>query len=234
MLCCHGSKDQLDSKTFMPQTVPAYGATAVFNYLRVTYPAYTYKEATLNPKNPRNRAVDWEADIIQGFSNHPDQKELTGERDTPSGRAVFVARPIVAKQDCLSCHGTPSQAPAALIKKYGSDNGFGWQLADTVGAQIVSLPVSVLLGIADHDFKTLMVSLASVSVATLVLLNIGLAFIVIRPIARLSRRADEISKGNSNVPELRVDGCDEVSQLARSFNRMHLSLAKAIQLLESR
>ncbi|MGB8583706.1 MAG: DUF3365 domain-containing protein [Candidatus Sulfotelmatobacter sp.] len=45
-------------RTFLPQTVPAFSATEVFNYLRGSYPDYAYKEATLNPTNLRDRAVD--------------------------------------------------------------------------------------------------------------------------------------------------------------------------------
>ncbi|PKO57781.1 MAG: signal protein, partial [Betaproteobacteria bacterium HGW-Betaproteobacteria-19] len=43
---------------FLPQTVAAYAATEYFNELRKQYPDYTYKEATLNPTNPRDRAAD--------------------------------------------------------------------------------------------------------------------------------------------------------------------------------
>jgi len=77
--------------TFLAQTVPAYAATEAFNYLHGDYPDYTYKEATLNSTNLRDRAVDWEADVIQVFRAHPEQKELSGERDTPAGRALFLA-----------------------------------------------------------------------------------------------------------------------------------------------
>ena len=44
------------AETFLPQTVPAYAATETFNTLRKKYPDFTYKEATLNPTNPRDRA----------------------------------------------------------------------------------------------------------------------------------------------------------------------------------
>jgi HAMP domain-containing protein len=36
-----------------------------------------------------------------------------------------------------------------------------------------------------------------------------------------------------NVPEIAVKGSDEIADLARSFNRMYLSLVKAIRMLES-
>src|SRR5215471_2451296 len=62
--------EQAHQKLFLPQTVPAFAATESFNYLRKRYPDYAYKEATLNPTNLRDRAVDWEADIINSFRNN--------------------------------------------------------------------------------------------------------------------------------------------------------------------
>jgi HAMP domain-containing protein len=224
---------QAHSTTFYAQTIPFFGATEVFNYLRKTYPAYTYKEATLNPTNPRDRAADWEADVIQGFRNHSDETQMMGQRDTPEGESLWLAHPIKVEASCLECHSSPSTAPAALVKVYGRDNGFNWKMGDIVGAQIVSVPMSLPIKIADREFKALMVSLGSVFLVTLVLLDAALIVLVVRPVSRLSRMADEISKGNLQVPEIPAKGSDEIAQLARSFNRMYVSLAKAIKLLES-
>jgi len=80
--------------TFLPQSVPAYSATEVLNGLRKKFPEYAYKEATLNPTNPRDRAVDWEADIVNQFRGNPERGEIVGERETPSGRSLYIARPI--------------------------------------------------------------------------------------------------------------------------------------------
>ena len=218
--------------TFLAQTVPAYAATEAFNYLHTDYPDYTYKEATLNPTNLRDRAVDWEADIIQIFRSHPEQKEFSGERDTPAGRSLFLAKPIAAVGPCLQCHSTWQQAPPAMIRIYGKDNGFDWKLGDAVGAQIISVPMAVPLAIADRSFQTLMYSLGAIALATLILLDLAIVMIVIRPVTKLSKAADQISKGDLSVPELDVKGSDEISQLAQSFNRMYLSLVKAIRMLE--
>jgi HAMP domain-containing protein len=218
---------------FPPQSVPAYGATQVFTYLRARYPSYTYREATLNPTNLRDRAVDWEADVIESFRNHPEQQELTGERQTPEGGSLFLAHPLTVAPPCLECHSTPAAAPASMIKSYGKNNGFNWKAGEMVAAQIVSVPTALPKAIADQAFKTLMLSLAGVAVGTLLLLDLFIAIIVIRPVTQLSAMADEISKGILTVPELEVKGGDEIALLARSFNRMYLSLAKAIHLLEA-
>src|SRR3954465_13031026 len=82
---------------FLPQSVPAFGATEIMNQMRKTHPDYTYKEAALNPTNPRNRATEGEADIINDFRNFSDRKELAGTRLTPSGRSMFLARPLQIK-----------------------------------------------------------------------------------------------------------------------------------------
>src|SRR6266496_4445930 len=93
--------------SFLPQSVPAYSANEYFKQLRKKFPDYSYKEATLNPTNPINRATDWEADIVNYFRRSPDRTELVDERDTPNGRALYIARPLKVKDDsCLECHDT--------------------------------------------------------------------------------------------------------------------------------
>jgi hypothetical protein len=97
---------------FLPQSVPFYAATQSFLKLRESHPEYSYKEATLNPTNLRDRAADWEADIIQRFRNSPQAPEISGERDTPMGRSSFLARPIRADAECLECHSCLPRRPA--------------------------------------------------------------------------------------------------------------------------
>ncbi len=128
---------------FLPQIVPAYGATVTFDRLRQKFPEYMYKEATLNPTNLKDRAVDWETDIVEAFRNKPDMKEFVGQRDTATGRSLYLAHPIVAVASCLECHSVPSAAPKVMIDKYGSTNGFGWKLNEIIGAQIVSVPMAL-------------------------------------------------------------------------------------------
>jgi HAMP domain-containing protein len=223
----HGSQD-----VFYAESVPAFAALSVFTNLRKTYPDYSYREATLNPTNPSDRAADWEADVINLFRNDPSKSEFIGERDTPSGRALYLAKPLPSRQQCMPCHGSPEAAPAAMLRKYGSNNGFGWKTGEIIGAQIVSVPMTIPQAIASSAFSILMLWLGSVSVISLLLFNVVLDMAVILPVKRLSATADAISKGNLDVPELPVKGNDEVSALADSFNRMYRSLVKAIKMIE--
>jgi HAMP domain-containing protein len=221
------------AEEFLPQTVPAYSATEIFNTLRETHPEYNYKEATLNPTNPRDRTVDWEADIVNAFRGDVKLKEIVGERDASTGRALYLARPItITDPGCLSCHTTPEESPASLVKKYGSGGGYGWKLNEIIGAQIVSVPMAVPLNLAAQAHQAMLLSLVGVFVFILLLLNVLLWFTIIRPIRRLSKMADEVSTGNLEVPEVNLKSHDEVGVLAGSFNRMRISLVKALMMLE--
>ncbi len=139
--------------TFLPQTVPAYAATQTLGALPDEYREFLYKEATLNPTNPRDRAVAWEADLVQEFKREPDRGVLSGIRSTPGGPSLYIASPIkITSEPCLTCHSTPAAAPASMLALYGNANGFGWKLNDIVGAQIVSVPMSVPQERALQDF----------------------------------------------------------------------------------
>ena len=221
--------------TFLPQSVPAYSATEVFNTVRKTFPEYAYKEATLNPTNPRNRANDWEADIVNQFRNASDVPEIVGERDTPNGRSFYIARPIQIKQEgCLYCHSTVDAAPRTLVDRYGPANGFGWKLNEVIGAQVVSVPTDVPVARANKAFRTFMLSLTAVFVFIFVVLNLMLWYMVIRPVTRLSRLADQVSQGeNMETADFEVRSSDEIGVLAQSFNRMKKSLVEAMKMLES-
>lgn len=219
--------------TFLPQSVPAYAATEAFNTLRQKFPEYSYKEAALNPSNPRNRATDWESDIIRQFREGRVKDEVIGERETPTGRSLYLARPIQVKsQACLSCHSTVDAAPRTLLERYGNANGFGWQMNEIIGAQVVSVPTDVPTARASQAFRTFMLSLTAVFAFIFVALNLMLSTIVIRPVTRLAAMADQVSLGRTDVPEFTTTSRDEIGELAASFGRMRKSLAKAIAMLD--
>jgi HAMP domain-containing protein len=216
---------------FLPQTIPFYAATVTFNRLRKSFPDYTYKEATLNPTNLTDRATDWEADIVNHFRNNPADKEVIGERDSAVGPTLYLAHPIAVESGCLTCHSIPSIAPAALIKRYGTQNGFGWHQNDIVAAQIISIPMSVPIQLANTGLRNLLITLGTIFFATIALIDLGMYIIVIRPLRKVSQSADRISTGEIDLPPLPVKGSDEIAQVTTSFNRMHTSLKKAMELL---
>jgi HAMP domain-containing protein len=222
-----------DADKFLPESVPAFAATEIMTLLRKKYPDYAYKEAALNPTNPRNRAVEWETDIVNVFRNDAARGEITGIRETPTGRSLYLARPFQIKdKDCLACHTTAAMAPPAMVKIYGPNNGFGWKLNEVIGAQIVSVPMDLPIRNANRAFVTFISSLTVVFAVLFVILNVMLTLLIVQPVSDLAFTADAISKGKLDVPEFPEKGKDEVSQLCQAFNRMRRSLEKAISLID--
>jgi HAMP domain-containing protein len=219
---------------FLPQSIPFFAAQTNLRALSRKFPDYTYKEAALNPTNPADKATDWEAAIIDQFRNNPTLTDFTSTRDTPDGPILSFSRPIrITDKSCLQCHSTPDAAPASMVNLYGSQNGFGWTLGSVQGAQIVSVPMRVALQRAMQTFMVDVGGLAAILAVTLLLLNLLLHFVVIRPIRRMSAVAADVSTGNTDAPEFDAQGRDEIASLGASFNRMRRSLASAIKLLES-
>jgi len=147
----------LPGSEFFPQSIPFYASTENFNYFRSKYPDYSYKEAALNPTNPRDRTVDWDADVVNIFRNDPARTEVTGHRDTPDGASLYFCAPIrVDDASCLTCHSTPEKAPVEMVKIYGTANGFGWKLNDVIGAQIVSVPAKLADAAAERALRAIL------------------------------------------------------------------------------
>ncbi|KQQ97222.1 DUF3365 domain-containing protein [Massilia sp. Leaf139] len=218
---------------FLPQSVPSFAATEQLGQLLKQYPDFSYKEATLNPTNLRDRAADWEADLINTLRAKPALAELVGERSTSIGPALYVARPLQIKNEaCLRCHSVPDAAPKTMLDIYGRNNGFGWKHMEVVGAQVVSVPMEVPLRRASAMLHTYMLSMLGIFVFLFIALNLMVHYFVTRRITRMSRLADQVSLGQFNDEEFEVKGNDELATLARSFARMRSSLASAMKMLD--
>lgn len=234
--------DRLETEQFfIPQTVPAYSAREVFENLRDNeeYEQFFYKEATLNPTNLRDKADKFETKIVESFRNNnvvEDGKvanlQTSGFRTIPGGKLFYIARPLAIKDEsCLRCHSIPENAPPSQIATYGSDRGFGWQMNEIVGAQIISVPASEVIEQARNLSWLVIRNILLFIVAGIVLLNIFLKLTVIDPINKMSSLSKKLSTGDFNV-EFEQENNDEIGVLARSLNRLKVSLKMAMEMIE--
>jgi len=219
---------------FLPQSVPSYSAVEVLKSLQSKYPDFAYKEATLNPTNPRDRAAGWEVDVVSQFRNNADLKESMGLRDTPNGQSLWIARPLrITNPACLECHSSVEAAPKTMVARYGPANGFGWNLNEVIGAQVISVPMSLPLARADRSFRVFMSSQVAVFVAVGIALNLMIWLVIVRPVTKLSALADRVSQGDLEAPEFKSASRDEIGTLSASFNRMRTSVVQAMRMLDN-
>ncbi|MBB5318464.1 HAMP domain-containing protein [Edaphobacter lichenicola] len=85
--------------------------------------------------------------------------------------------------------------------------------------------------IASRAFKTLIWSLATTFAAILLAIDLVLYFLIILPLRKLSAVADRVSLGQVDQAGLPVRGKDEMAQLTASFNRLVVTVVKALRML---
>jgi HAMP domain-containing protein len=220
-------------QAFIPEIIPAFSATEVFQKLRKNedYRSFFYKEATLNPTNLRDKVDSFESKLVERFRNEAGTKELSGFRDLPGGKIFYFAHPLaIKKETCLRCHSTPDRAPKSQINTYGSENGFGWKLGEIVAAQVISVPAEEVFNNAQDALKLIMAVLIGTFAAILLTVNYLLRKAVIRPIRNMARTAESVSLGDMES-EFEHKSQDEIGLLAAAFNRMKSSLEISMNLL---
>lgn len=219
---------------FVPEWVPAFAATTTLRSILEdsAFKEYKYREPSQKPTNRNDDADEFEKELLKYFRENPKKPEAWGPH-TELGESSWVyARPFIATKNCLECHNTRDEAPPSMVKKYGN-NGFGWEEGKVEAAQIVTVPMSVPDGIRNQALRWIIGTMVLFTALTLLALGLALRMIVIRPVARLSEMADQLSRGNLSQGELPVHGNDEIATLTGSFNRMSVSLSKAMKMLEN-
>ena len=228
-------KPSLEAKyDFLAQSVSSYAATETIGRMQAQFPDYRYHVAAINPTNKRDQADPWETQALQTLARDVDAGEIVTVRELPKGRYAFIATPIRITNDaCLTCHSSPDAAPRTLLDTYGRDNGFGWKLNEVVAVQVVSVPVAVAQHRADALLRQVMTMLALAFLLVFVVVNVALQVIVARRMRRLALAAGRISQGDVDAESIQVGGADELSQLAKAFERMRVSLSLAMKSLRA-
>ncbi|VEP16977.1 putative sensor with HAMP domain protein [Hyella patelloides LEGE 07179] len=224
-----------NSTSFLPETVPSYAAKEVFEELRKQpdYQQFTYKEATLNTTNPRDKADPFETELVTQFRQNQNLQEMTGFRNDLNNMSYYIARPLAIKDaSCLSCHSTPERAPKNLIATYGSENGFGWKLNEIVGTQIISVPANEVINTAKNIKLSIIGVVFTLFIASILGINLFLKKSIIDPIKNMAVLANKISTSDLQS-KFEHNSNDEIGHLASSLNRMILSLQMAIDMINS-
>ena len=188
----------------------------------------TYKEAAINPTNPKNLADSFEADLQKQMEANANIKQVS-DFTTLNGQSFFyIARPLrVSSPTCLTCHTTPETAPQSLVKSYGPNNGFGWKLNQVVAVQVIYVPAAKVFDTTMQSFYWLMGIFTAIFALVILLINFMLRRDVIQPVFALSRLAetvgeDKVTPADLMEPELVSVSKrgDELGKLSKVFTRM--------------
>ncbi len=221
---------------FIPEAIPTYSVRETFEYFRKSpeFSSYFYRDAALNPTNLRDKADDFEADIVKRFRLEPETTSISGFRNMNGTQLYYTAKPFQIKNEsCLRCHTTVDKAPKSQINTYGTENGYGWKLNEIVATQIVYVPAQQIFQNASRSFMIVMGVVAMIFTAAVVIMNGLLKRTVLRRIKRISTVAEQVSVGDMNA-SFGQQRNDEIGDLAEAFNRMKYSLEIAMNMLKKK
>lgn len=127
----------------------SYAARVITERVKQKLPGYILRNASLNPRNPKNIANEFEAGIINEFITKRELREWKGLIEKDGYHYYVLAHPgSPMTGNCLYCHGDPAVAPKELIQRYGKVAGFNNKEGDMVDAVISYIPIHIPLAIA--------------------------------------------------------------------------------------
>ena len=202
---------------------------------------FKFKQASLVPHHPPNKANLFEESIIKRFKTEK-KKELFGEiwlnakgAAVPAGQGepfYYRSKPIkMVGAGCLSCHKVPDTAPKDLIEIYGT-GGFddNFKVGDIFAAFMVYVPLAPAYAAARLQAAILFGGGASIMLLGLLSIYLFLDIRIVKPLMELSSRTQEVSVGRNLDKSLMSKKMkDEVEALARSIDRLRVSLVKMLK-----
>ncbi|MBU0910415.1 MAG: DUF3365 domain-containing protein [Proteobacteria bacterium] len=219
----------VDENRFYPELMSGFLVTrGIWDVFVEENKGYDFKQATIDPLYPPNKADVDEIKMIDTFRQSPDLQMMEGVIDKNGEKYFYLAYPIkIDAKDCLRCHGDPADAPKDQIEIYGTENGYHWQFGDTVSAYVIY--VSIQEALASAKQMAGMLFLVGIGCFFLALLAMALFLdrSVIQPIEYLSDRIEEISQGKNLQESFRPEGDDEIGILARAIDHLRLSMMRS-------
>ncbi len=220
---------------YLPEVMStSYVGRRIFEKVRERFPNYRLKYAALNPRNPINNAGATERAMIDYFNAHPEVEDWCGQvmLDGQPYLARFRARRYEAS--CLHCHGDPVDAPADLIRLYGSTAGFYQTTGQVAALDSVAVPLQPIEAQVTAEAVRNSVVMGAAILAGFAVIAWLFRQLAGRRLSVISRHFEQIASGElgRHMRPVEVGGSDEIGRLAASFNALVTRLRDAYDSLE--
>ena len=226
----------VEKDRFYPVLMSGFVVTrATWDRFKKNLPGYIFKQATIDPLFPANKADADELNIISEFRDDGTKKRLEGVINKNGEDYFYIATPIkIIKKGCLRCHGDPANAPKDQIEIYGTENGYNWKMNDTVATFIVYVSINKAMEEAQKTAAVLILIGAGTILLLIVSIWLFINGSVVKPIVNLSARTEEVSLGRNLQETIAHKSDDEIGHLASAINRLRISLVKVLKRIENK
>ena len=222
----------VEKDRFYPELMSQFGITRrTLDLVKDELSGYIFKQASMNPMWPENKADLQEEKLITTFRSNRKIKELDGMLEKDGKTFYYMAKPVrgVGKY-CLRCHGKVEDAPKDLIEVYGKKAGRPWKAGEIPAAYVVYVPMDEAINDAKQTAAELFVIGAAIMLVALFGIWLFLDYRIVKPLTMLSEMTEEVSVGKNMDRTLYSDRMkDEVGTLAKSVDRLRVSMVKMLK-----
>lgn len=220
----------LEEKFYHTPAISSTVATAlVAKKFLAKEPDYYIKVASDNPLNPKNKAEEFEMDLIERYRADSSLKELVVEGELGGKPYLASVSPSHTKKECLACHGKPDDALEAIKTAYGVSSGYNYGPdGSVVGVVVVGVPSGNIDRIALHRSLAVIGLLTAVFTAFFIAANVMMKRSVIRPLTKITAVAEAVSQGDLDT-KVEVERNDEIGQLAHALELMRRSVVTMLR-----
>jgi PAS domain S-box-containing protein len=222
---------------FVPEAMStSFISRNIFDEVKKKYPDCILGFSSDNPRNPANLADTDELRMLDYFRKHPEAGRRSAKLDIGGKPYLALFTPRWITQDCLQCHGDPKDAPAVLLKMYGSTASFYRKVGDLAGLDMAAVPVEAIDASLASDMRSqsvlLIIGLAAIFASILLVFRL----VVTRRLVAMATHFNEIASqsASSRMTAVEVKGNDEISELGVAFNKLLDQLRSTHALLEER
>ena len=228
-------RERFGSDYFMLEAMStSYVGREVMDRFQDILPEYDYRRVSINARNPASEANGTERAMIDHFQQNGNQDNWVGMMNI-KGEAYYMRfQPVYFKESCMSCHGDPADAPAELLRLYGSEKGFGKTVGEIAGLIAVNIPVdSALAGIQEKATSVFLVVLLGVFGFYLVLMVFFNRVVIhnLRGVLNLFKGDMAESEISSVIPK--ESAGDELGELSMAASAMADHLRRTRKQLEN-
>jgi PAS domain S-box-containing protein len=224
---------------FNPETMStSYISRHIFEEVRKKFPDYIIRFSSENPRNPSNLANAEELKMINYFRKNPQFKRRTDKVEINGQLYLVHFTPRFLKGECMRCHGDPKDAPAELVKRYGSKGSFYRKVGDVAGLDMVAVPIEKVNAALASEMRHQTLILATGLALLFGLIIVVFKLLVTRRLAAISGHFQDIASHTESpwMRPVKVTGSDEISLLGSAFNKLleqlrasHASLEKRVE-----
>lgn len=198
----------------------SYIARSVFEKVQRKVPSYIIKFSSAAPRNPANQAGPEELEKLKFFREYPEITRWSGRIRLDGKDYLAHLSPMRVTKACLQCHGRSEDAPASLVARYGSTAGFGLDLGDIAGMDVIAVPLDTVQAAMTSEIAAQLLTMGIWLVLLFGSIFATFQLLAGRRLTALARhfRAVADDQGGAMLAPAPVTGRDEISSLTASFN----------------